>query len=108
MGTRMHISRRRAIVAGLGATAAVVATVAGLQTISKKSDYRNDYDVVAVVAYYETPNIAETGYFSAKYRVSDCGADWWPWQYDNDNWNGQDGYAGDMVPIDRFYIELSR
>ena len=68
----------------------------------------NDYDVVAVVAYYETPNIAETGYFSAKYRVSDCGADWWPWQHDNDNWNGQDGYAGDMVPIDRFYIELSR
>lgn len=68
----------------------------------------NDYDIVAVIAYYETPNIAETGYFSAKYHVSDCGKDYWPWQYDNDNWDGQDGYAGDMVPIDRFYIELSR
>lgn len=72
-----------------------------------------DYDVVAVVAYYETPNVAETGYFSAKYHVSDekCraeGMEWWPWQYDNDSWDGQDGYAGDMVPIDRFYIELSR
>lgn len=67
-----------------------------------------DYDVVAVTAYYETPNIAETGYFSAKYHAADCGADWWPWQYDDDSWDGQDGYAGDMVPIDRFYIELSR
>lgn len=67
-----------------------------------------DSEVIAVVAYYETPNIAETGYFSAKYRVSDCGKDFWPWQYDNDNWDGQDGYAGDMVPIDRFYVELTR
>jgi hypothetical protein len=67
-----------------------------------------DSDIIAIRAYYETPNIAETGYFSAKYRVSDCGKDWWPWQYDDDTWDGQDGYAGDMVPIDRFYIELSR
>lgn len=67
-----------------------------------------DSDVIAVRAYYETPNIAETGYLSAKYRVSDCGKDWWDWQYDDDTWNGQDGYAGDMNPLDRFYIELSR
>ena len=67
-----------------------------------------DSDVIAVRAYYETPNIAETGYFSAKYRVADCGKNWWDWQYDDDTWNGQDGYAGDMNPLDSFYIELSR
>ena len=68
-----------------------------------------DSPVIAVRAYYETPNIAETGYFSAKYRVANCGEDWWPWQYDDDTWNGQDGYAGDMRnAIDRFHIELSR
>ena len=65
MGTRMHISRRRAIVAGRGATAAVVATVAGLQTISKKSDYRNDYDVVVagggVAGFAAALSAAEAG-----------------------------------------------
>ena len=67
----------------------------------------NDSPIIAVRAYYETPNPSATGYFSAKYRVSNMGQDYWPWQYDNDTWNGQDGYAGDMKKIDRFYIELS-
>ena len=67
-----------------------------------------DSPIIAVRAYYETPNPSETGYFTAKYHVSDCGEDYWPWQYDDDTWDGQDGYAGDMVPIDRFYIELTR
>ena len=67
-----------------------------------------DSDIIAIRAYYETPDYAETGYLSAKYRASDCGKDWWDWQYDDDCWNGQDGYAGDMAPLDRFYIELSR
>lgn len=67
-----------------------------------------DSPVVAVRAYYETPEPGKTGYFEAKYRAADySGKGWWPWQYDDDTWNGQDGYAGDMRPIDRFQIELA-
>ena len=90
-------------------------TVAGYDIADDENGYAGwqDSEVIAVRAYYETPNIAETGYFSAKYRAADAkcraeGLEWWDWQYDDDSWNGQDGYAGDMVPIDRFYIELSR
>lgn len=67
-----------------------------------------DSPVIAVRAYYETPDPNSTGYFSAKYKAADKGKDYWPWQYDTDTNNGQDGYAGDDVPIDRFYIELAR
>lgn len=72
-----------------------------------------DSEIIAVRCYYETPNPSETGYFVAKYRVSDekCraeGEDYWPWQFDDDENNGQDGYAGDDVTIDKFYIEISR
>lgn len=67
-----------------------------------------DSPIVAVRCYYETPNPGKTGYFEAKYRAADfSGKGWWPWQYDTDTWNGQDGYAGDMRPIDRFQIELA-
>lgn len=63
--------------------------------------------VLAVRCYYETPDPSATGYFEAKYRVSELYEDWFDWQYDDDTWNGQDGYAGDFKPIDRFEITLA-
>ena len=87
-----------------------VETVSGYNINDDENGYAGwkDYDVIAVRCYYETPNPNETGYFVAKYHAADCGKDYWPWQFDDDNWDGQDGYAGDMVPIDRFEIFASR
>ena len=33
-------------------------------------------------------------YKKAKYRVAPVGGSYYPWQYDNETGNGQDGYAG--------------
>ena len=63
--------------------------------------------VLAVRCYYETPDPHSTGYYAAKYRVSELYEGWYDWQYDDDTWNGQDGYAGDGKPIDRFEIVLA-
>ena len=69
--------------------------------------WKND-PIIAVRAYYETPKPNETGWKSAKYRVSDVGRDsFYPWQFDDDTWNGQDGYAGDYKPIDQFEIMVA-
>lgn len=65
-----------------------------------------DSDIIAVRVYYETPDPSRTGYFSAKYRVHELGGSWFDWQYDDDTWNGQDGYAGDYTPIDQFELTL--
>ena len=65
-----------------------------------------DSPIIAVRCYYETPDPDKTGYFCAKYRVSEQGEDFYPWQFDDDRDNGQDGYAGDFTPIDRFEITL--
>lgn len=65
-----------------------------------------DSAIIAVRVYYETPDPEKTGYFSAKYRVSEINASWFDWQFDDDTWNEQDGYAGDYRPIDRFELTL--
>lgn len=63
--------------------------------------------IIAARVYYETPNPEKTGYRSAKYRVSDVGmAGFYPWQFDNDTWNGQDGYAGDFKRLDQFELTI--
>ena len=67
-----------------------------------------DSPVIAIRAYYETPNPDKTGYWDAKYRVSEVNQGYFDWQWDDETWNGQDGYAGDMNPIDRFQITLAR
>ena len=64
-----------------------------------------DSPVIAVRCYYSTPEPAER-YYYAKYRVSDVNQDFWPYQIDDEvDWQ-QDGYAGDMRPIDRFEIQV--
>lgn len=65
----------------------------------------NDSPVIAVRCYYSTPEPA-TQYLYARYRVSDVGADWWPWQTDDEVDANQDGYAGDYRPIDRFELKI--
>lgn len=63
--------------------------------------------ILAVRVYYTTPNPAATGYWQAKYRVSNKGKAYYGWQFDNDTWNGQDGYAGDgRNAIDRLQLSL--
>lgn len=54
-----------------------------------------------VECYYYTPNDIRP-YKKAKYKVND-----YPYQYDNEKGNGQDGYAGVMgVPATKFQIVI--
>ncbi len=75
------------------------------------SDAANGYAgngkaIDAIEVYYYTPNHVKP-YRKAKYRVSPLNGDYWPWQYDNETTNGQDGYAGTFgKPFDRFQIIL--
>lgn len=69
----------------------------------------NGYYVDLVETYYLTPEtMAEKeGFQKAKYRVSLLGKEYFPWQYDDDILNNQDGYAGVFgAPIDRFQIGI--
>ena len=66
----------------------------------------NDSPITAVRCYYQTPNPGATGYFYAKYRVSDLNKAYWPYQIDDEVDANQDGYAGNYVPIDRFEIKI--
>lgn len=80
------------------------------------SDHENGYagdlkpiDAIEVYYYTSEDTANEFGYFKAKYRVSPLTGEYYPWQYDNDTDNGQDGYAGEFgVPIDRFQCTLSK
>ena len=67
-----------------------------------------DSPIIAVRAYYETPDPTKTGWLSAKYRASDVGmAGFYDWQFDDDVWNGQDGFAGDFKRIDQFELKVA-
>jgi len=67
-----------------------------------------DSPIIAVRAYYETPEPTKTGWLSAKYRVSDIDmAGFYDWQFDDDTWNGQDGFAGDFNRIDQFELKVA-
>lgn len=59
----------------------------------------------AIEVYYYTPDGVSTK--KAKYHVSPIKGNYWPWQYDNEKVNGQDGYAGSFgKEIDRFQIKI--
>ena len=49
----------------------------------------------AIEVYYYTPDSIRP-YKRAKYRVAPVGGSYYPYQYDNEIGNGQDGYAGDL------------
>lgn len=61
----------------------------------------------AVEVYYDTPAdiVAKYGYQKAQYRVAPIGGGYYPWQFDNEVGNGQDGHAGVFgVAFDRFQL----
>lgn len=87
--------------------------VTGYDISDDENGYAGDKKTIdAVEVYYYTPSdiINKVGYLKAKYRVSPIGKDnYYPWQYDNETDNGQDGYAGDFGDtLDRLQIELSK
>ena len=65
-----------------------------------------DSPITAVRCYYETPNPSVTGYYYAKYRVSEINQEYYPWQIDDEVSDTMDGYAGDFVPINRFELVI--
>jgi len=63
--------------------------------------------ILALRAYYETPDPAATGYWAAHYRTAPLNRDYYPWQDDTITGPAMDGYAGDGVnPVDRVQITL--
>lgn len=76
------------------------------------NDYNNGYAgngkiIDAVRVYYNTPAdyANKYGYQKAQYRVAPIGGSYYPWQYDNETGNGQDGYAGVYgVAFDKFQL----
>lgn len=76
------------------------------------NDYNNGYAgngkvIDAIRVYYNTPfsYASKYGYQKAQYRVSPVNSGYYPWQYDDETVNGQDGYAGAFgVAIDRFQL----
>lgn len=63
--------------------------VTGYNTNDSKNGYAgNGTPIDRVEVYYYTPNDIRP-YKKAKYKVNN-----YPWQYDNEKTNGQDGYAG--------------
>ena len=77
------------------------------------SDANNGYAgypgavIDAVEVYYDTPAdiVAKYGYQKAQYRVAPIGGGYYPWQFDNEVGNGQDGYAGCFgLAIDKFQL----
>lgn len=63
----------------------------------------NGQAIDAIEVYFYTPDgcVAK----KAKYRVAPCGGGYYPWQYDNETGDGQDGYAGAFgVKIGKFQL----
>lgn len=66
----------------------------------------NGLEIDAVEVYYYTPDSIRP-YKKAKYRVAPVGGSYYPWQYDNETGNGQDGYAGAFgKPIGKLQIVI--
>ena len=77
--------------------------VTGCNINDIKNGYAGDGEnaIDAVEVYYFTPNDIRP-YKKAKYKVND-----YPYQYDNETTNGQDGYAGVFgVDVTKFQITI--
>lgn len=67
----------------------------------------NGKAIDAVRVYYDTPAdiVSKYGYQRAQYRVSPVNSGYYPWQFDDETGNGQDGFAGCFgAAIDRFQL----
>ena len=66
----------------------------------------NGLEIDAVEVYYYTPDSIRP-YKKAKYRVAPVGGSYYPWQYDNETGNGQDGSrALSETPSESFEIVI--
>lgn len=80
--------------------------VTGYNISDTKNGYAGDKKPIdAIEVYYYTPDGMTVK--KAKYRVSPLKGNYWPWQYDNEKDDSQDGYAGSFgQQIDRFQIVI--
>lgn len=80
--------------------------VTGYNISDTKNGYAGDKKPIdAIEVYYYTPDGMTVK--KAKYRVSPIKGNYWPWQYDNEKDDSQDGYAGSLgQQIDRFQIVI--
>ena len=80
--------------------------VTGYNINDAANGYAGDKKIIdAIEVYYYTPDGVAVK--KAKYRVSPLGGNYWPWQYDNEKDDSQDGYAGSFgQAIDRFQIVI--
>lgn len=85
--------------------------VTGYNTSDDANGYAgNGKPIDAIEIYYSTPDAVRGsyGYLRAKYRVSPLNGSYYPYQYDAEKTNDQDGYAGAIgKTIDRLQITLS-
>jgi hypothetical protein len=85
--------------------------VTGYDVTNSANGYAgNGKPIDAIEVYYTTPETIrkEYGYLRAKYRVSPLNGSYYPYQYDEERTNDQDGYAGAIgKTIDRLQITLS-
>ena len=66
----------------------------------------NGKPIDAIQVYYYTPDSVRP-YKKAKYHVSPVGDDYYPWQYDTETKNSQDGYAGSFGrQMDRLQVVI--
>ena len=82
--------------------------VSGCDWNEPMNGYAGNGQVIdAVQVYYETPGdiVGRFGYQKAQYRISPLNGGYYPWQFDDETGNGQDGYAGMFgVAMDRFQL----
>lgn len=80
--------------------------VTGYNINDAANGYAGDKKIIdAIEVYYYTPDGVAVK--KAKYRVSPMNGNYWPWQYDNEKDDNQDGYAGSFgQAIDRFQIVI--
>ena len=67
----------------------------------------NGKAIDAVRVYYNTPSdiVSKYGYQKAQYRISPVNSAYYPWQFDDETDNGQNGYAGAFgIAMDRFQL----
>lgn len=85
--------------------------VTGCDISDDENGYAGDKKPIdAIEVYYNTPSsvVNKCGWLRAKYRVAPIGNYYFPWQYDDETSDGQDGYAGEFGrKIDWFQMTLS-
>ncbi len=85
--------------------------VTGYDANDHVNGYAGNGSVIdAIEVYYNTPSdiVKSEGYLKAKYRVSPLNGNYYPYQFDDEKTDSQDGYAGTFgQAIDKLQITLA-